>query len=60
MRRTNHLKIAILQMKKTVNQENRIKIEKKSKTDIIIEGINIFKAREGGGKSHMKGIRTKK
>ena len=45
---------------KTENKEIMIKIDDKSKTDFIIKDINIFKARQGGGKSRLMGIWTKK
>ena len=42
------------------NKEIRIEIDDKCKTKIMIKDFNIIKAREGGGKSRIKGIWTKK
>ena len=46
--------------KKTENKETSIKIDDKSKSDVIIKDTTILKAREGGGKSRIRGIWTKK
>ena len=47
-------------IEKTEKKGTRIKIDDKSKTDNIIKNTKILQAREGGGKSRIKGIWTKK